>query len=131
MTTNDNEIKQKTSNVFCCIFCDYNTSRKSNYENHLLTIKHKNNAMTTISSKKLAQNYTCQICGKHFNDRAGLWRHNKKCSIDSEVVENKPFELTNETIVSILKQNSEFQQMLVEQNKTIVELSKNNTTKSL
>ena len=106
--------------------CDYNTCKKGNLNNHFLSKKHKNNEITTennIIKQDLSKKYQCQNCDKNFKDRAGLWRHKKKCKIE----ENKIFELTNETIINILKQNSEFQQMLLEQNKTIIELSKNNS----
>jgi len=126
MTTNDNDFKQILSKNFYCEMCDYNTCKKGNLNNHLLSKKHKNNEITTennIIKQDLSKKYQCQKCDKNFKDRAGLWRHKKKCKIE----ENKIFELTNETIINILKQNSEFQQMLLEQNKTIIELSKNNS----
>ena len=128
MTANDNEFKQKNSKTFCCEKCDYNTSKKSNFETHILSKKHKNNELTTNDNEFkqiLSKKYQCQKCDKNFNDRAGLWRHKKKCVIVDVVFSHeKMFELTNETIINILKQNSEFQQMLLEQNKTIIELSK-------
>ena len=136
MTTNDNAFKQKISNIFCCKICDYNTCRKGNYTTHILSKKHKNNEITTNNNtikQIISKKYNCTNCDKIFNDRAGLWRHNKKCKIEKNIDnsldtnENKIFELTNETIINILKQNSEFQQMLLEQNKTIIELSKNNS----
>jgi hypothetical protein len=128
MTTNDNDFKPKNSNKFCCNICDFSTSRKRNYENHILTNKHKNNEMTTFDNDfkpKTSKNYECNNCNKVFNDRAGLWRHKKKCS--DNISDLCPFELTQDTIMQILKQNSEFQNMLLEQNKTIIELSKNNS----
>ncbi len=36
---------------FYCESCDYNTSNKSNYEKHLLTVKHKSNE----SNKKVSE----------------------------------------------------------------------------
>jgi len=91
--------------------------------------------MTTFDNEikqKISKKYQCQKCEKEFNDRAGLWRHNKKCNgsinfVESSEILINPFELTQETIMNILKQNSDFQQMLFEQNKTIIELSKNNS----
>jgi hypothetical protein len=132
MTTGDNDFKQKLSTQFCCELCDYNTCRKSNYETHILSKKHKNNELTTDnndSKQNISKKYPCQNCDKNFNDRAGLWRHKKKCinPICEEANGNIPFELTQETIMQLLKQNSEFQHMLLEQNKTIIELSKNNS----
>jgi len=136
MTTYDNVFKQKISKQFCCEICDYNTRRKGNYEIHILSKKHQNNEITTdnnIIKQNISKKSHCKKCDKNFNDRAGLWRHKKKCKIEEDkndilnTNENKIFELTNETIINILKQNSEFQQILLEQNKTILELSKNNS----
>jgi len=129
MTTNDNDFKQKTSNQFYCDICDYFTCRKNNYENHIHTKKHKNNEMTTNDNdfkQKTSKTFECHNCSKNFKDRAGLWRHGKKC--DRKIIaQNKLMELTHDTIINILKQNSEFQQVLLEQNKTILELSKNSS----
>ena len=36
-----NDFQQKSSTKFHCIICDYHTSRKSNYDKHLLTRKHQ------------------------------------------------------------------------------------------
>jgi hypothetical protein len=73
--------------------------------------------------------FTCHKCSKNYKSRVGLWKHNKVCLDEKQTSENfnKPFELTHETIMNIIKQNSEFQQMLLEQNKTIIDLSKNNS----
>ena len=118
---------KKVANIFNCEYCDYNTSRKSSYDKHVLTAKHIKltdvNKKLQKSCKKVANiSFTCQNCNKVYKSRVGLWKHNKYCIIEEE---KTPFELTGETIITILKQNSEFQQMLVEQNKTIMELSKN------
>ena len=81
MTTIDNEIKQILSNKYHCSSCDYRTSRKSNFDTHNNSNKHKNNVLTTNDNEIkqiLSKNYHCQNCSKDFNDRAGLWRHKKK-----------------------------------------------------
>jgi len=49
MTTDDNQIKQKLSKKYCCEKCDYVTSRKSNYESHILSTRH---TKTTIRQRK-------------------------------------------------------------------------------
>ena len=41
MVKNDNVKYQKVSNVFNCMYCDYNTSYKSNLVKHNSTLKHK------------------------------------------------------------------------------------------
>ena len=133
MTTNDNEFLGKTSSNFYCKYCDYTTSIKFNYGIHLESKKHKNNVLTTNDNDflgKISKKYECEICEKTFNDRAGLWRHNKKCKIQENDYNesqnlNKSPEVSQELILTIIKQNSELQQTIIEQNKTIIELSKN------
>ena len=41
MATLGDKNQQNSAPKFSCISCDYNTSRKSNYETHLLSDKHK------------------------------------------------------------------------------------------
>jgi len=114
---------------YFCSFCHYGTSKKNHYNEHLSTAKHKKhtsgNILETFGNVTPA-NFACNKCLKEFKNRSGLWKHNKVCKIEEEN-NNTNFEITNEVIMNILKQNSEFQQLLLEQNKTIIELSKNNS----
>jgi hypothetical protein len=88
--------------------------------------KHKNNDLTTNDNENYAKlcfkKYECENCEKSFNDRAGLWRHKQKCNKPPD--SNKPPEISQELILTIIKQNSQLQN-------TIIEMSKNiNTTNS-
>ena len=117
----------KSSEIFYCEKCDYSTDRNSQYTRHLLTSKHINSQNETHlkqNSSISAKIFKCN-CNLVFNSRTSLWRHKKNCNI--EEINNEINLLDKETILSILKQNSEFQQMLLEQNKTILELCKNNS----
>jgi hypothetical protein len=123
MVENGSKKLLKVANSYCCDYCYYNTSKKSSYDKHLSTDKHKNNEngskMVENDSEKLlkvAKSYKC-ICGKIYKYDSGYYRHKKKC-LDNDI--------TNETIIAVLKQNSELQQLLMSQNKTIIDLSKNN-----
>ncbi len=84
MTTDDNGFLVKISNNFECKICNYCTSRKYNLDLHLNSKKHKKLILTTKNNDFLVKlvnsekNYKCFNCDKLFNDRAGLWRHNKK-----------------------------------------------------
>ena len=45
---------QKTKKNECnynCYFCHFNTCKKTDYNRHLLTDKHKNNDLATFSNK--------------------------------------------------------------------------------
>jgi hypothetical protein len=137
MTT---KITQNNAKKFVCDNCDYNTSNKYDYERHLSTTKHKNNELTTKScvQKKLQ----CINCDKPFNDRAGLWRHNKKCVLSQHSFTPQNIlvnisDLQNDHIKQqqlveyLLKENSEFKQLMIEQNKQMLELVKNITKETV
>ena len=129
MTTNDNDFLAKTRQKFYCKFCDYGTYKKFNFDIHLDSKKHKNNTLTTnnneLAAKTSTKKYECENCEKCFNDRAGLWRHKQKCKIEEKINNNNSPEISQELVLSILKQNSELQHTIIEQNNTIIEMSKN------
>ena len=75
----------KSSNTihkFYCECCDYTTSRKNNYDKHLLTKKHVSNVSKSVSKvkQKVANKFLCIACGVNFKSRSSLWRHKKKCA---------------------------------------------------
>jgi hypothetical protein len=106
---------------FYCESCDYSTCRKSNYDEHLLTAKHKKSTFSNFCQPNFQQipqsKFTCENCNKEYKDKSGLWRHNKKCKIEEK--NNEPSD--KELIVMLLKQNSQ----LIEQNN---EMAKNSQT---
>jgi len=137
MEQNETKSCQKMLQKYCCDICDYNTSKKSSYDKHLLTRKH-------LDETKMKQNLllTCK-CNKIFNSRTTLWRHKKKCIENNCYEEKKQLidicdsdnnicessnNISPELIIEIIKQNQEFKDLLLEQNKTIIELSKNSST---
>jgi hypothetical protein len=143
MTTDDNEIKQKLCFKFYCEKCDYGTCKKSSFDNHNESKRHKNNKITTFDNKNYAKvcskKYTCESCEKPFNDRAGLWRHKKKCKIEqNSSTENINDKSSNqdeindkELIMMLIKDNAEFKTMMMKviENGTMNH-SHNNTTNS-
>jgi hypothetical protein len=132
METLGNDFVAKSGNKvaknYYCEKCDYKCSKLYNWNKHINTAKHNQeiigNDFVAESGKKVAKKYSCQKCEKYFHTNAGLWKHNNKC-LGVEKQNNN--EISQDTILSILKQNSELQHMLIEQNKTIIELSKNNS----
>jgi hypothetical protein len=118
MATVGNEIKQKLSNKFYCEICDYTTERKSNFDNHILSAKHKMATNGHICQQVLSNNnFQCEKCKKVYKDRTGLWKHKKKC-INEEIninTYNKEDEVTDkDLIIMLMKKNEELQSMMME-----------------
>jgi len=134
MTTFDNEIKQKISKKYCCEICYYNTDRKSNLNNHLLSAKHVKTTNNNKNKQFLSTTHKCENCEKEYNDRAGLWRHKKKCFKKENIIEpviEIENNISSDLILNIIQQNQEFKDLLLEQNKIIIEMSKNNSTTNI
>jgi hypothetical protein len=125
----------KSSDKFCCKNCDYTTSRKSQYERHLLTAKHQRIQENTVKSSKKEQTYTCEICEREYKFHSGLWKHKKTCvpldeantntqtttfiSTTSEIPDNDRYELLTNTILELVKKNDELTNSIVEISKQI------------
>jgi hypothetical protein len=134
--------EQDEQTEFYCKKCDYTCCKKYNWERHLLASKHikvtdcskskKNEQIISLNHKSV---YSCDICQKIYESRNGLWKHKKKCLTFCE--NKKETNITPETetkikeseakelIQYLMKENSEFKQLIIEQNKQMIELSKN------
>jgi hypothetical protein len=131
MATN---LSQKNAYKFTCDICDYNTSNKYDYDKHLATDKHQINYLATDGNNlatKMSQNgqFICSDCNKTYKCRTGLWRHKQKCTnnniVNSNILEfqdNVKVDMNDPNlIIEILKQNQDFKQLIIDQNKTIME----------
>jgi len=131
MKQNETFLVQKSSEKFSCENCDYNTCRKSQFERHLETVKHKmkqNETFETQIVPKSSTNHQC-VCGISFNNRTTLWRHKKKCTFENNIIMNKEEKTLNdkELIIMLVKQNTE----LMEQNTELMDMLKNNNTNTI
>ena len=74
------KLVQKSSEKFHCQKCDYYTSRKSQYDRHILTPKHKNTDKilpnTDAENAAITNNFICS-CGKEYKHRQSLFNHKK------------------------------------------------------
>ncbi len=128
MTTHDNDFLGKLSKKFYCKNCDYTTCVKYNFKIHCKSKKHKDNDLTTNNNDflgKIRKNYECNNCKKNFNDRAGLWRHKKKCTIfvdnssghdgnnHNELNKNQNNIIDKELIMMLIKEHSETKSMML------------------
>ena len=140
METFGNQNQQKLANLLRCEICDYETSRKYNFDIHLNSTKHRKNAENGTFGNQISKNQqttvlhhiTCKNCDKIFINRSGLWKHKKKCMTKDELISLIPsnIEEQKELIQFLIKENTDFKQLMIEQNKTMIELAKKsgNTT---
>ena len=124
METNGDSFKQILSNNYCCNVCDYNTSRKSNLENHYKSIKHRDAVAGDgkLSMLKQNQQFVCENCNKSYMSRNGLWKHKSKCS-DSNIC-NSAEPTDKEIILLLIKENAEFKNIIMK----VLENGTNNIT---
>lgn len=122
---------KKVAINYYCAKCDYKCYKIYNWNKHIITAKHNKeiigNDLVAKSGKKWQKELLCEKCDKYFHTNAGLWKHKKKCCITKtpEIIHES--QITPELIINVLQQNKELQLLLLEQNKTIIELSKNGT----
>ena len=133
MTTDDNDFYLKKPNFLVCEKCDFKCLYKKDFTRHINTLKHKNNGKTTQNNdfylKKPKQNYSCDICDKIYSDRAGLWRHKKKCLNNEEIIEKDNSLNEKDLIMTLLQQNNQLQNQIIElcKDKSVTNINNNNT----
>ena len=124
----------KNAKKYNCTECNFICSKKSEYNRHILTAKHKNRTNRTEKSPKNAEYFECN-CGKVYKARNSLWYHKQKCNIDinTNTTDIAPtpqvIQVQDPQIVSIMdtliKENADFKKLLIEQNSQIMEVAKN------
>ena len=102
--------------LFICKICEYTSYVKFSYDRHLLSNKHIKLAQNEANNEKNEKVNICE-CGKVCNSRTTLWRHKKKCiNINNKLDEQS-------LVLEILKQNQEYQKLLLLQQQQILELT--------
>jgi hypothetical protein len=128
----------KNAKKFMCNICNFECSKKSEYNRHLVTAKHKRLINPNAVTPKNAKIYSCP-CGKDYKHMASLCKHKKLCH--SVVDENEENTLIKEDttdykamFLESMSQNKELMNLLKDQSKTIQEMvpkmgnNNNNTT---
>ena len=119
-----NILVQESSKKFCCKKCNYYTSRKSQYDRHLLTLKHEKITNDNNLEQKVPNEFICE-CGKKYNYLSGLSRHRKTCKGEKKetaIIENEENVDYKSMFFEIIKKNNEFQDLLMKQSQQISEL---------
>jgi hypothetical protein len=135
MVENGSNLVPKSSKKFYCELCDYSSCKKSQYDRHLLTDKHKkrNNGSNMVVNgsnlvPKSSTGYECE-CGKIYKHNSGYYRHKKMCKNENKVCSLGATD--KELILMLIKDNSALKDMLFEQQSLmmkVIENGTNNTT---
>ena len=126
-------MNKKSAKMFGCELCDFKCSKQSNYDRHLMTSKHMfkanlNNIEQISCHNSILQ---CDICGKEYKGRNGLWYHKQKCKEpiisnsncnDVDNLNNNEHDDDNDVI-----SDKKLILMLINQNKELMEIVKNGT----
>ena len=125
------EMSQKVEKKYLCDSCDYITSKKTDFNKHVLTRKHLQLTNVNIQETGIVALHSCSTCNKTYRSRVGLWKHTKVCShgvkesndddtpnqniviYKYEKNENDINQLTN-LVIEVVKNNSEFQKQMLD-----------------
>ena len=120
-----NKFVAKTRPDFYCELCDYTCKKKSDFNKHLVTTKHK---ILINPNKKVATPFVC-TCGKTYKHASSLCSHKRKCDYESlhsvgSIVQEKSIEASDdiqykEMFLQMVKQNQEMQKSMMIQNKEL------------
>jgi len=133
MTQPETTFSNKNAAKYECLKCGFICSKNSDWERHILTQKHQrdtndtNDTKTPVKkSEKLAYQKTANpgyykcCCGLELKSRSTIWRHKKKCHPKIEVNEKEKDNQNadKEIIKMLIKENSEFKNMILDIVKT-------------
>ena len=122
---------KKNAEIFRCDICDFECSKKSNFDKHLLTPKHTNtdkilpntdakNAENAENALLVSNMFICG-CGNRYKHRQSLFNHKKKCDMTTITDSNVDSFDKDQLILMLIKQNadlikdtSEFKNMMME-----------------
>ena len=147
----ENKTPQNAVNLLC-YHCDFKCSKKSDWERHIMRPKHQLNVKRYENDdKKTLQNASNMCnCGKIYKHYSGLWRHQQICIIEKPkenqdlvtylmkqnnelqqqiCIIDKPKEKTEtqDLVTYLMAENKDFKNLLIEQNKTIIESMKHHS----
>jgi hypothetical protein len=119
---------------YYCEKCHYGTSKKSSYDDHILSTKHKRAMDCNENLPKICSDFVCKNCNKKYKDNSGLWRHKKKCNdgenISIDIQDAQKSDEINELkgfMKYLMQENSEMKTMMLEQANMMLEVIKNGT----
>jgi hypothetical protein len=125
-----NEKNSKKLKEFNCENCNFTCCNKQDYTRHILTAKHKILTNPNEKTLKNSKAYIC-ACGKEYKHASSLSGHKKKCNYEEDINNEddettepvittaSPGDFSNQPtmILELLRENQEFKQLMIDQNK--------------
>ena len=111
-------------NSFCCDKCTRKYISEKDYTIHLLTcISNRGNKILRKNAQDDNQIYKCKKCCVIYKSRAGLWKHEQKCSGFELKTKEPNLELNEvkEIFSMMMKTNDDFQKLMLESNRAMIE----------
>ena len=118
---------QKNKKTYYCEMCHYICSNKTNYVKHLQTNKH-NAQRCSYNAQPIVAKYEC-VCGNSYKHVQSYNRHKSSCSVfngettQPEHQQQPSSQVDMMVVLELLKQNQEFKDLLIEQNKQMLILA--------
>jgi hypothetical protein len=125
MATEFSENSENNCNIFYCKLCDYKCFKKQFWVQHIKTQKHKIASGNAVAKNgnilETTRKHIC-VCGKHYEDRSGLWKHKKICSFKNSDADtdnhndnnNNNHDNKDELIQYLISENKEFKNLILE-----------------
>ena len=102
--------KNISSNDFFCVNCNFKCNNKKDWKRHTETKKHKD---VYDTYDKQVQKFNCE-CGKNYSTRQSLFIHKKKCSNNEKIIEKENSLNEKDLIMTLLQQNNQLQNQIIE-----------------
>jgi hypothetical protein len=119
METLETKKMRKNASNYHCKICNFKCSKKSNWDQHCLTAKHKRKLLETDPTHiKIAIELTCE-CGKKYSSKSGLWKHKKVCKNAGAAEKNAENIITAEMETVEKAEEPDYKEMFFESMKVI------------
>ena len=117
---------KKIAHFFICDLCDFKCSKQSEFNRHVLTLKHKTALTDSKKTPKTPKNPWICKCGKEYKYDSGFYRHRKVCKFidekSSSIQQDKKSDQVLEQeqidyksiVFQLIKENSDFKNQLIE-----------------
>ena len=143
-----NNFSQKSRKKYVCEVCTFESNNKTDYNKHIVTIKHLSvtmaNEMANDSARNLAKlninkklinskkcyEYQCD-CGKQYRHKSSLCKHKKTCNIIVDIKENNSIEKNNsieenvenldfkDIVCKLISENKDIKDCLIRENQEL------------